>query len=298
MHSIFSFFCSCFFSLFFSLSAAAQIQAADFNTTCAKFSAPLTGGYCVHVPSSHRSRDIVYHLHGSGGSEADFQDPWYYTGQIRAEWKKTGQRLPTVVSISFGSFWLLAEKNASPYSGMFELLTQQVIPSIEAGLGGLRGKRIVFGESMGGFNTAQLALKTKLFSRAAILCAPMSEVSPYADLGTIKAHLEKSAAHQYWRKRDPDAVFNTMKEVITLVQTFFPTEQDYVSANPLVLASNSRSRTHLYVTAGFHDVYALYEGNEKFSGILRASHRRVEWRPQWGGHCVMDIPSLARFLVD
>jgi len=287
-------FCSFVFAFFTAL----QVHATDFNTSCAKFSPPLSGGYCVHVPTRWRSSDIVYHLHGRGGSEADWQDPWYYTGQIQTEWKNMRVPRPVVISVSFGPLWLLAERNASPYSGLFEVFTRQVMPSIEAQLGGLRGRRIIFGESMGGFNTSQLALKTNLFHKAAILCAPMSEVSPFAGLNVIQSHVEKSAAHAYWKDRDPDVVFNTVKEVITLVRGFFSTERDYARANPLVLAQHSRSRTELYVAAGFHDVYALFEGNERFSSILRLNHRQVEWRPQWGGHCAMDIPSLARFLVN
>jgi hypothetical protein len=89
-----------------------------------------------------------------------------------------------------------------------------------------------------------------------------------------------------------------MMEVVQLVKGFYPTEQDYRGANPLLLANSSRTRTQLYVAAGFYDKYSLYEANEKFSGILARRGRRIEWRPQWGGHCAMDIPSLARFLVN
>jgi hypothetical protein len=42
----------------------------------------------------------------------------------------------------------------------------------------------------------------------------------------------------------------------------------------------------------------LYEANEKFVGVLQRHGRQVKWHPQWGGHCAMDIPSLARFLVN
>ncbi len=280
------------------LNGSLVFADADYTSTCADFAAPLTGGYCVHIPTHHRSRDIVYHLHGRGGSQADWQDSFYYTQQIRTEWKKRRARLPVVISVSFGQVWLLAEKNASPYSGLFEVFTQQVMPQLENAVGGLRGRRIIFGESMGGFNTSQLALKTNLFNKAAILCAPMSDVSPFAPVDEIKSHIEKSSAYDYYKKSEPDLVLNTTLEIAQLVQAFMPTEADYARANPLNLVQTSRSRTMLYIAAGFYDKYALYEGNEKFASLLTARRRHNEWRPQWGGHCAMDIPSLARFLVN
>jgi hypothetical protein len=284
--------------LFVFLVVGLQVSATDFTTTCANFAPPLRGGYCIHTPTRHRSRDIVYHLHGRDGSQLDWQDRFNYPEQIRTEWKKHHAYLPTVISISFGPLWLLAEKNASPYSGLFEAFTQQVIPSLEASLGGLRGRRIIVGESMGGFNTSQMALKTNLFQKAAILCAPMSEVSPFDTPEVIKAYIEKLAAWDYYKDDQPNLVYDTMMEAVQLVKGFYPTEKDYQRANPLLLAASTHTHTQLYVAAGYYDKYSLYEANEKFVGVLQRHGRQVKWHPQWGGHCAMDIPSLARFLVN
>lgn len=288
---------SLFSLIIFLVGVTAFAGPAEYNVKCDKFAAPLSGGYCIHSPVSSYSRDIVYHLHGRGGSENDWQDVWYYPEQIRQQWKERRANAPTVVSISFGPIWLLAEKNASVNSGLFEVLTQKIIPSIESQLGGLRGRRIVVGESMGGFNTVQLALKTDLFSKAAILCAPMSEISPFDNPDVIKEHIEKSSAYAYYKNTDPNVVFNTTMGVTELAKGFYSTPEDYTRANPLLLAKNP-NRTRLYVAAGYYDVYALYEGNQKFVDLLREQRRTVEWRPQWGGHCAIDIPSLASFLVN
>jgi len=87
-------------------------------------------------------------------------------------------------------------------------------------------------------------------------------------------------------------------EMVQLGQGFYPTEADWKAADPMVLATTIRRRMpDVYLAAGMHDKYALYEGNEKFDKLLRAKGVYVEWRPQWGGHCAMDIPSLARFLA-
>lgn len=285
------------FLFLFLIFVSAQIHAADYASTCANFPAPLPGGYCIHKPTHHPSRDILYHLHGKGGSQADWADRFYYPEQIRQEWKTRRYYLPTVISVSFGPIWLLSEQNASPYSGLFEKFTRQVMPQLEAALGGLRGRRLVMGESMGGFNTLQLALKTHLFDKAAALCAPVSEVSPFAAPEVLQAYAEKSAAFEYYKTSQPNLVFDSVREAATLAKGFFPTEADYSRGNPLTLARTSRTGTPLYLAAGYYDKYALYEGTEKLVGVLQSRRWPVEWHAQWGGHCAMDIPSLARFLV-
>jgi hypothetical protein len=34
-----------------------------------------------------------------------------------------------------------------------------------------------------------------------------------------------------------------------------------------------------------------------FAKTLKVRGANVEWRPQWGGHCAIDIVSLAAFLT-
>ena len=267
---------------------------------CGTFPGGIPGGYCIHTPTENHSDDLVYYFHGMGGSQNDWIDPWYYTQQIRQEWKAKGVKVPTVIAISFGPQWFLAEKNNSPYSGLFELFTKDVMPILEANVGPFK-RRMVMGESMGGLNTTQLALKTNLFVKAAIICAPMSEVSPFASPAVIRAHVEKSSAYAYYRQTnpaDPDFVFNTAMEAAQIAQKIFPTQTDFDTADPLNLAKSSSTSTSLYVVAGFTDRYALYEGNQKFVQLLNTNGKSVEWHPSWGGHCVVDVASLAKFLVD
>lgn len=281
-----------------SIAFSFQAAAADYVKNCGAFAAPLPGGYCIFKPTAHASRDVIYYLHGRGGDLDQFLDDHYYTGQIRKEWKQRHERLPTIIAVTFGPDWLLAEKNASPYSGLFDAFTKQVMPNLEAAIGFKHGRRLVFGESMGGFNTIQLALKTRLFDKAAALCAPMAEVSAFASDAEIEAYVKTTHAYDYWLAKDPNEVMNNVKSALTLVRAVYPTPADWEKGNPLALAASTRSRTQMYLAAGMHDVYALYEGNEKFAEIFKGRGKRIEWRAQWGGHCAMDIPSLARFLTN
>lgn len=208
---------------------------------------------------------------------------------------------PTVVSISFGPIWVLAEKNASPVSGLFEAMTKMVIPSIEHILGGLKGRRILVGESMGGFNSIQLALKTTLFEKAGIVCAPMAEkVSPFSTPEETKAFIEHSVGWQYYKDHDPETVKTAVGEMMQLSRGFFPTPEDFKGANPLTLAAeaNPKITPTLYIANGFYDRYLSYESTETFVKLLKNRGVKTSWRPQWGGHCSIDIPTLARFLVN
>lgn len=272
--------------------------AAEFSTVCERFS-DVRGGYCIHTPIKNASNDILYYLHGAGGSEKTWQDDDYYPGQIRKEWSDQNAQFPTIVSLSFGEIWLLAEKNSSEWSGLFEVLTQKVIPTIEANLGGLKGRRLLVGESMGGFNSVQLALKSRLFSRAAILCAPMSEMSPFATQGEIDATIYASRAWRYYRDIAPALVLTNVKTMLEIVREFYPTADEWASGDPLQLAARAEKdgAPEIYLAAGAYDAFVLYEGNEKFASVLKKGGLAVDWRPQWGGHCAIDIPSLARFLV-
>ena len=205
---------------------------------------------------------------------------------------------PTVVSFSFGNEWLLASKNTSPVSGLFEFVIGEMIPSIEASLGGLRGRRLIMGESMGGINSLQLSLRTLLFRKAAVLCAPMGEISPFSTPEQVRSYAETTAAWQYYKGQEK-VVLDGISSLQEFGRAFFPTFADWELADPMVLARRSSGRVapQFYLAAGFHDQFAIYEGNEVFAEILAAQGVPVEWRPQWGGHCAMDIPSLAEFLI-
>jgi len=179
---------------------------------CDEFPEPLVGGYCLHVPASGPSGDIVYYLHGGGGSEFFWDDEWYYTRQIRKEWRETGAVVPVVVSVSFGRQWLLAEKNASQLSGLLEVFRDQVMPAVEE-------------------------------------------------------RIKRSRAWKYYELRDPDAVLESVRDVVRLARAFYPSSQDWALADPLQLALLKRPfYPSLYVAVGFYDRFAAYEGNEAFGG--------------------------------
>ena len=255
-------------ALILLLSAIAVASDGDsFIRECATDSETIPFAYCIHKPESTGSTDFIYYLHGSNMSEMTWSEEFYYTAQIRAEWARNGVAMPTVVSVSFGSIWLLAEPNSSAHGGLLPVFEQVVIPKIEAALGGVKGRRIVLGESMGGFNSLQLALKTRLFKKAAILCAPMADLSPFSDQPAIDAYIQKSTAWHYYKDSNPQLVRSAVAEILGLVKAFFPRPAEWALADPLALAEGSSAldAPRLYVAAGYYDRFAAYEGNQMFA---------------------------------
>lgn len=285
----------------FPQAAASALDPENlFDSSCKQIPS-ASFSFCVHKPKTNPSDDFVYYLHGGENSEQTWSEKWFYTSQLRQEWLRLKVKIPTVIAISFGPSWLLAKQNSSRASGLFELLTTSLIPAIEKELGEIKGRRIVFGDSMGGFNTLQLALHSKLFDKAASICTPMASVSPFSDPAMIDSHIKQSSAWHYYRDiGDPAVVTRAVSNIIKLTQTFYPKEADWMEADPVVLAEKvvPQDLPALYVTVGFYDRFAAYEGNQLFVDKLTERGIPVEWRPQWGGHCAVDISSLAKFLTD
>lgn len=51
------------------------------------------------------------------------------------------------------------------------------------------------------------------------------------------------------------------------------------------------------ISCGLYDKYGNFEGSQIFVDRARARGLKVQWRPLYGGHCVIDVPSVADFLI-
>lgn len=68
--------------------------------------------------------------------------------------------------------------------------------------------------------------------------------------------------------------------------------------SPLALIERARpGYPALYLSNGLYDAYGNYEGTERLARVARQRGVRTEWHPLYGGHCAIDIPSLANFLL-
>lgn len=244
---------------------------------------------CVFRAQGSDPQRFLYFLHGRDLDERSWNDPTYYPALIQKYWQSAGIRPPVVVSVSFGPLWVLAEKGPNPRSGLFERFTGEVIPEIERRIGA-PSSRSVLGESMGGFNGLQLALKTRgVFERVASLCPPITATSPFAPWKEKWEFFKRSGAE-----------VKTMLGVMTIAQKFTGSEEGWKRLSPLDLLeiADPAVTPPIYLSVGLYDKYGNFEGAEKFAERAAARGLRVEWRPLYGGHCSIDIPSVARFAAE
>lgn len=274
-----------FLALF--LTSLAFADAGKLNKDCKKETKPVPFSYCVFTTEGSKNPDVLYYFHGMGLDEKSWADKVYYPTQLRKRWAEKNFDSPTVVAISFGPVWLLAEKNKSENSGLYNLVVDGLIPTIEKSFPKAPKKRLLIGESMGGFNGTQLALKTNLFDRAALLCPPMVEISPFSSEAEVKAMIKSSGANE-----------KLVRQTIMLAKAVMPEKEDWEKANPLTLVNTkvAKDSTKLYVSCGSHDEYGFYPGTEKFAALGQKAQPTLQWRPLYGGHCAVDVNSLADFI--
>lgn len=237
---------------------------------CGELRSVEFGRYCIARQAGSPSPDVLYYFHGLNDDEKFWLKE--VGAPLYARWRSRGVPAPTVVSLSihryrWGNFWLLSERNrGSDVSGDLERIAERAMPEVEQMLGHVRGRRLLMGASMGGFNAAQLYLKYGArFSRVALVCPAVTIVSPFASKLDLWAY--------YWRT---SASWYNVLGAVQLVKRVFPTEADYFREAPLTLIDTQLSARSapLHVSCGADDEYGFDEGSREF--VRRAELRGVQ----------------------
>lgn len=242
--------------------------------------------YCINKAADGTNGDIVYHLHGRNLEETIWNDDTYFTGMVQAQWQAAGALPPTVVTVSYGSTWLLTPKGKQEDSGLLDDFMAR-LPAIEAKVGRPR-RRMLLGESMGGLNVLVAGLSHPArFAKVAALCPGVYTDTPFSSFGTIRASMERTGA-------DPKIVFG----VWLMARRYVADEVEWHRVSPLhLVAQAGPDAPELYLSCGLYDAYGNYEGTERLAHLARQRGVRTEWHPLYGGHCASDVSSLADFLV-
>jgi pimeloyl-ACP methyl ester carboxylesterase len=269
-----------------AMSASAVSFASD-DECATQTTQGVEWSYCISKTDGSRNPDLAYFFHGIYGSEND----WSNDRKIQEAWNEAHLDAPTVVSVSFGNVWLLSSKEGSELTGkLMDIFLHTVIPQIEKQLGGLRGKRLLIGKSMGGFNAAEVYLwNPELFSAVALLCPALSPISPYASDEDVQNFIERTSSNPFLVHRARD-----------VARTMFTTEAQWNAISPQLVASTliKGNSPRLYVSIGREDGYGFFGGAEEFSKVAQSKAvSDVQWVPVDGGHCAFDPLALVRFLV-
>lgn len=242
--------------------------------------------YCVYRDRRGTNGDIVYHLHGRNLDERIWNDETYFTAMLQSEWQRGGTLPPTVVTLSYGSTWLLTPKGETADSGLLDDMMAR-LPTIEATIAKPR-RRLLMGESMGGLNVLIAGLSYPgQFAKVAALCPGVYTSSPFASLATIRATMTRTGA-------DPKIIFG----VWMMVRKYIANDAEWQRVSPIDLIGRAGpSYPALYLSNGLYDAYGNFEGTERLADMARQRGVTTEWHPIYGGHCAMDASSLARFLA-
>lgn len=242
--------------------------------------------YCVYRDRRGTNGDVVYHMHGRNLDERIWNDDTYLTALIQSEWQRRSELPPTVVTISYGSTWLLTPKGEKPDSGMLDDLMAR-LPAIEGKVGRPR-RRLLMGESMGGLNVLIAGLSyPSRFAKVAALCPGVYSTSPFASLSTIRATMQRTGAN-------PKIVFG----VWMMARKYAANDAEWQRVSPLALIERAGpGYPVLYLSNGLYDVYGNFEGTQRLADMARKRGVKTEWHPLYGGHCATDAASLAAFLL-
>ena len=247
--------------------------------------------YCIDDTDMARNSDVIVYFHGANGSAREWQDREAFRAVERA-WSETRGPRPAVISISFGSFWLLKDfaGNSPEY---MKILIEQALPRLYAKLPFRGDEKVLMGASMGGFNAIQVfARNPGMFARAAFLCPAFSTVNPFSTAQEVDAFID--------RHRDYINEFY-VRFLIDYVADSFPTLTDYQRHDPLLLVDRfSRATKPVFIACGERDEFGFIEGSTLFANKAMAKGAPITWLSIPGaGHCSNveeHAPALASFL--
>jgi hypothetical protein len=127
------------------------------------------------------------------------------------------------------------------------------------------------------------------FDKVAALCPTVYVNPPFDPLDQLGAAVVRAGA-------EPRIAF----DLWTLARRYASNADEWRRIAPLSLIERGaleKARLSLYLSGGLYDRDGLYEGTERLA--QRAAQRGLptEWHPLHGGHCAVDVASLAQFLV-
>ncbi|HEX8285932.1 MAG TPA: alpha/beta hydrolase-fold protein [Pyrinomonadaceae bacterium] len=241
--------------------------------------------YTIYQAEHGVSDDVIYHLHGRNLDASIWNDDTFFTSQVQAYWQRSSTKPPTVVVVSYGPVWLLTPKNSKVENGLLDDFIAR-LPEIESKVGKPR-HRILLGESMGGLNVLILGLsRPEMFSKIASLCPGVYLDSPFSDFSTLRAAMKRTGA-------DPKIVYG----VTQLAKKYVSNDEEWNAINPISLIERADQRyPELYLSCGLYDNYGNYEGTEALANLAIKRGVKTTWHPLYGGHCAIDVASLADFL--
>jgi len=270
------------------LSGTSSAESLPAGGECHHLKDPVDWSYCVLRTPGSANRDVLYYFHGIFGDETRwFTEP--LNRAIEARWQARGLDAPIVVGINFGKTRLLSAPNGSSLSGLLDVFANQVLPGLDAKYATPGARRLLFGESLGGFNALQAYLRLpEFFSKVALACPAIATIAPQSSAAEIAAYVRRNNAN-------PARVL----EAYLVARAHFPTLESWKASDPLLLASQrlGPGSSPLLILGAEHDGYGFYEGDAKFAELVGSLGVSLQWRAAPVGHCHVNADEIADFLA-
>ncbi|HUP57231.1 MAG TPA: alpha/beta hydrolase-fold protein [Bdellovibrionota bacterium] len=264
---------------------------SGWQSVCTPLESPVKGSYCVHTDPGSAGDDVLFYFAGRGTGPMKWFEEY---PAILDYWRTHGSTTPTVVTMAFDTFagwWLLTDEKPDGSPALYSFVADELMPRIERELGGVRGRRLLMGRSMGGFNAIQLlSRRQRDFERAALLCPAILTVSSYSPAQETFDYMKRTGAD----------VFSMM--VLHLFnRTSFRDDAHWKEHSPLEIGAKflGPDTPRLHISCGMQDHYGFQEGAEKFAELARSlSQQEVTWQPVPGNHCSFDSEAIARYFTE
>lgn len=264
-----------------------RIQYDPSNMKC--FSEGDRGRYCIHDAKQGTNGGLVYFFHGRNLDEHTWNDDTFYTALIQKYWSSHNQKPPTVVTVSYGPIWLLSKKNGLEKSGLLDVFITQTLPKIESQISFVPSYRAVMGESMGGLNSLIVGLSyPEKFQKIVALCPPVYKISPFDPFSALWNEIKETGAEP-----------RTIAGIVFLARDYVRNSADWDAINPLYLMKTFSLdyKNSIYLSSALYDKYGLFSGSEQLATIAKERGIPITWQPLYGGHCAVDVSSVAETLL-
>jgi pimeloyl-ACP methyl ester carboxylesterase len=225
--------------------------------------------YCHEYVPGSESKDVILWFHGLDGS----QESWHNDNRRSYMEFKTA---PHVISFSFGPRWFLTDVGFM-YESRLKVFTQELLPMVPRILGFEPQRKILMGESMGGFNVLRLAseLPTE-FERMVAFCPAVMEYSPYWTPSHTNAYLAQHPTV------DGDLLW---KLRLFGIYEFFPPWK-WPANNPLDRVEVAGyALPPIFLSDNDHDQYGFNLGTETFLTLLQGHELAAQLFKESGRHC-------------
>ncbi len=257
----------------------------DVITECKIMTPKKIWNACITKTAGSENKDVLFFLHGATGSHKHWVQK--YKG-VRDVWRAKGFQPPVVVTFNFGPTWFMAEKNKSPFSGLFQFYLESLIPWAEKQIGHKAERKLLLGESMGGFNAAQFYFKRPdVFSKVAIVCPAFTSWGPQSPKEEVEEYVRRTNANE-----------GHIKWLRAGWKAFFPNEEAWSNADVYQLVEKYRENLPpLFLSCGTEDDFGFYEGSLKMAEILTSRNANMIWNPLPGAHCARPFEEIAEFFM-